>query len=60
MLLFHRRLGVELGKSVVFQESNGGEESVMALSVKFLMLKLRRTSNYNNSKLDIYLATIKN
>lgn len=26
VLLFHRRLGVELGKSVVFQESNRGEE----------------------------------
>lgn len=29
VLLFRRRLGVELGKSVVFQESNRGEENVI-------------------------------
>lgn len=42
MLMFHRRLGVELGKSVVFQESNRGEQGVMALyAILFQMFLVR-------------------
>lgn len=42
MFMFRRRLGVELGKSVVFQESNRGEQGVMALYAIFSQMFLVR------------------
>lgn len=52
--LFHRRLGVELGKSVVFQESNRGEENITA-SRAWLTLKRKKIRMLNISKyIDVF------
>lgn len=52
----HRRLGVELGKSVVFQESNRGEKTLkIYIFVKFVTKEMFSLSGTYVFKTDMYV-----